>query len=111
MRGEYAPKAKVFEQRERRGTAHAVLSAREALAGNPDDVLVMFVDTPLVGRTHFRVCAGTRRRRSRRGAGLQARKSPRAMGGSSCRAASSSRIREEREATAKSAKSAYATAA
>ena len=48
---QYAPKAKVFEQRERRGTAHAVLSAREVLAGNPDDVLVMFVDTPLV-RSH-----------------------------------------------------------
>src|SRR5690242_4719043 len=44
----YAPKAKVFEQRERRGTAHAVLSARKALAGNADDVLVMFADTPLV---------------------------------------------------------------
>jgi bifunctional UDP-N-acetylglucosamine pyrophosphorylase / glucosamine-1-phosphate N-acetyltransferase len=43
-----APKAKIFEQRERRGTAHAVLSARRAIAPKSDDVLVMFADTPLV---------------------------------------------------------------
>jgi bifunctional UDP-N-acetylglucosamine pyrophosphorylase / glucosamine-1-phosphate N-acetyltransferase len=43
-----APNADVFEQRERLGTAHAVLSARAALARMPDDVLVMFADTPLV---------------------------------------------------------------
>jgi bifunctional UDP-N-acetylglucosamine pyrophosphorylase/glucosamine-1-phosphate N-acetyltransferase len=43
-----APNAGVFEQRERLGTAHAVLSARAALARKPDDVLVMFADTPLV---------------------------------------------------------------
>jgi bifunctional UDP-N-acetylglucosamine pyrophosphorylase / glucosamine-1-phosphate N-acetyltransferase len=43
-----APQADVFEQRERLGTAHAVLSARAAIAGKPDDILVMFADTPLV---------------------------------------------------------------
>jgi bifunctional UDP-N-acetylglucosamine pyrophosphorylase/glucosamine-1-phosphate N-acetyltransferase len=43
-----APAADVFEQRERLGTAHAVLAARAALARKPDDVLVMFADTPLV---------------------------------------------------------------
>jgi bifunctional UDP-N-acetylglucosamine pyrophosphorylase/glucosamine-1-phosphate N-acetyltransferase len=43
-----APKAKVFEQRERLGTAHAVLAARDAIANGADDILVMFVDTPLV---------------------------------------------------------------
>ena len=43
-----APKAKLFEQRERRGTAHAVLAARKAIARKPDDILVMFADTPLV---------------------------------------------------------------
>jgi bifunctional UDP-N-acetylglucosamine pyrophosphorylase/glucosamine-1-phosphate N-acetyltransferase len=43
-----APNANVFEQTERLGTAHAVLSARAALARKPDDVLVMFADTPLV---------------------------------------------------------------
>jgi bifunctional UDP-N-acetylglucosamine pyrophosphorylase/glucosamine-1-phosphate N-acetyltransferase len=42
-----APAAQIFEQRERKGTAHAVLAAREALCG--DDILVMFSDTPLVG--------------------------------------------------------------
>jgi bifunctional UDP-N-acetylglucosamine pyrophosphorylase/glucosamine-1-phosphate N-acetyltransferase len=43
-----APQADVFEQRERVGTAHAVLSARAAIARKPDDILVMFADTPLV---------------------------------------------------------------
>jgi bifunctional UDP-N-acetylglucosamine pyrophosphorylase/glucosamine-1-phosphate N-acetyltransferase len=43
-----APQAQVFEQRERKGTAHAVLAARAALAGGADDVLVIFADTPLV---------------------------------------------------------------
>lgn len=43
-----APDAAVFGQRERLGTAHAVLAARRALAETPDDVLVMFADTPLV---------------------------------------------------------------
>lgn len=42
------PAAKVFEQRERRGTAHAVLTAREAITRGFDDILVMFADTPLV---------------------------------------------------------------
>ena len=44
----YAPKAQIFEQRERRGTAHAVLAVREAIARGVDDVVVMFGDTPLV---------------------------------------------------------------
>ncbi|HEY5379604.1 MAG TPA: bifunctional UDP-N-acetylglucosamine diphosphorylase/glucosamine-1-phosphate N-acetyltransferase GlmU [Pseudolabrys sp.] len=44
----FAPKAKLFEQKERRGTAHAVLAARKAIARKPDDILVMFSDTPLV---------------------------------------------------------------
>jgi bifunctional UDP-N-acetylglucosamine pyrophosphorylase/glucosamine-1-phosphate N-acetyltransferase len=43
-----APQAQVFEQRERRGTAHAVLSARAAIERGTSDILVMFVDTPLV---------------------------------------------------------------
>ncbi len=42
------PKAQIFEQSERRGTAHAVLAARPAIARKPDDILVMFSDTPLV---------------------------------------------------------------
>lgn len=42
------PSAQVFVQTERRGTAHAVLAAREALARGYDDVLIAFADTPLV---------------------------------------------------------------
>ncbi|GAU84792.1 N-acetylglucosamine-1-phosphate uridyltransferase [Bosea sp. BIWAKO-01] len=42
------PSARVFVQAERRGTAHAVLAARAALAEGYDDVLVAFADTPLV---------------------------------------------------------------
>jgi bifunctional UDP-N-acetylglucosamine pyrophosphorylase/glucosamine-1-phosphate N-acetyltransferase len=43
-----APKTKIFVQKERRGTAHAVLAARKAIVGGADDILVMFADTPLV---------------------------------------------------------------
>jgi len=43
-----APGAGVFEQRDRLGTAHAVLVARDAIAKGADDILVMFADTPLV---------------------------------------------------------------
>ena len=43
-----APNAGIFEQTQRRGTAHAVLAARKAIARGADDILVMFADTPLV---------------------------------------------------------------
>ncbi len=43
-----SPQAQVFEQRERLGTAHAVLAARKAIEAGADDILVMFADTPLV---------------------------------------------------------------
>ena len=43
-----APNARVFIQKERLGTAHAVLAAREALTGSTADVLVIFADTPLI---------------------------------------------------------------
>lgn len=42
------PQAGIFVQKERRGTAHAVLAAREALAAAADDVIIAFGDTPLV---------------------------------------------------------------
>jgi bifunctional UDP-N-acetylglucosamine pyrophosphorylase / glucosamine-1-phosphate N-acetyltransferase len=42
------PAAAIFVQAERRGTAHAVLAARAAIARGADDVLVVFADTPLV---------------------------------------------------------------
>lgn len=38
----------IFVQRERLGTAHAVLAARAAIARGYDDILVVFADTPLV---------------------------------------------------------------
>jgi bifunctional UDP-N-acetylglucosamine pyrophosphorylase/glucosamine-1-phosphate N-acetyltransferase len=44
----HTPDAAVFVQAERRGTAHAVLAAREAIAEGADDILVLFGDTPLV---------------------------------------------------------------
>ena len=37
-----------FEQVERKGTAHAVLAARDALQAGYDDILVVFGDTPLI---------------------------------------------------------------
>ena len=42
------PSAAIFVQTERRGTAHAVLAARDAIAKGADDILVVFADTPLV---------------------------------------------------------------
>ncbi len=37
-----------FVQRERRGTAHAVLAARSAIAKRPDDILIVYGDTPFI---------------------------------------------------------------
>jgi bifunctional UDP-N-acetylglucosamine pyrophosphorylase/glucosamine-1-phosphate N-acetyltransferase len=37
-----------FVQRERRGTAHAVLAARPALERKADDILIVYGDTPLI---------------------------------------------------------------
>jgi bifunctional UDP-N-acetylglucosamine pyrophosphorylase/glucosamine-1-phosphate N-acetyltransferase len=42
------PGAEVFVQGDRKGTAHAVLAAKSAIARAPDDVLVIFADTPLI---------------------------------------------------------------
>lgn len=42
------PDAEIFVQRERLGTGHAVLSARQALARRPDDIIIVYADTPLV---------------------------------------------------------------
>jgi bifunctional UDP-N-acetylglucosamine pyrophosphorylase/glucosamine-1-phosphate N-acetyltransferase len=43
-----APSAKSFVQQERRGTAHAVLAARGAIQRQPDDILIVYGDTPLI---------------------------------------------------------------
>src|SRR6202051_2968157 len=42
------PGTAIFVQRERRGTAHAVLAAKAAIAKQPDDILVVYGDTPLI---------------------------------------------------------------
>ena len=42
------PGTQIFVQRERRGTAHAVLAARAAIEKGADDVLIVFGDTPLI---------------------------------------------------------------
>jgi bifunctional UDP-N-acetylglucosamine pyrophosphorylase/glucosamine-1-phosphate N-acetyltransferase len=47
------PDAKVFVQRERLGTAHAVLAAREAITHGADDLLIAFGDTPLISAETF----------------------------------------------------------
>jgi bifunctional UDP-N-acetylglucosamine pyrophosphorylase/glucosamine-1-phosphate N-acetyltransferase len=46
-----SPNAECFVQRERRGTAHAVLAARTAIERQPDEILVVYGDTPLVHPT------------------------------------------------------------
>jgi bifunctional UDP-N-acetylglucosamine pyrophosphorylase/glucosamine-1-phosphate N-acetyltransferase len=52
------PDASTFVQRERLGTAHAVLAAREAIARGADDLLIAFGDTPLIsGETFARMRA------------------------------------------------------
>src|SRR5271165_2798512 len=43
-----APGVAIFVQRERRGTAHAVLAAREAIARGYDDIIVAYADIPLI---------------------------------------------------------------
>jgi len=42
------PDAEIFVQSERRGTAHAVLAAKPAVARGFDDILVIYGDTPLI---------------------------------------------------------------
>ncbi len=43
-----APAAEVYVQTERRGTAHAVLAARKAIARGVDEILIVLADTPLI---------------------------------------------------------------
>jgi bifunctional UDP-N-acetylglucosamine pyrophosphorylase/glucosamine-1-phosphate N-acetyltransferase len=47
------PDAETFVQRERLGTAHAVLAARAAIACGADDLLIAFGDTPLISAETF----------------------------------------------------------
>ncbi len=43
-----APGAVSFIQRERHGTADAVLAAKTAIARRPDDILIVYADTPFI---------------------------------------------------------------
>ncbi|MDB5503726.1 MAG: UDP-N-acetylglucosamine pyrophosphorylase / glucosamine-phosphate N-acetyltransferase, partial [Tardiphaga sp.] len=47
------PDAATFIQRERLGTAHAVLAAKAAIAQGADDILIAFGDTPLISADTF----------------------------------------------------------
>lgn len=40
--------AEIYVQRKRRGTAHAVLAAKAAIARGADDIVIIFGDTPLI---------------------------------------------------------------
>lgn len=55
--GRVAPNASVVEQRERRGTAHAVLQAEAQIARGFGAVVVLFGDTPLVRAETVRALA------------------------------------------------------
>lgn len=44
----FAPRAEIYVQEQRLGTAHAVLGARHAIERGYDDLLIMFGDTPLI---------------------------------------------------------------
>jgi bifunctional UDP-N-acetylglucosamine pyrophosphorylase/glucosamine-1-phosphate N-acetyltransferase len=43
-----SPGAEIYAQSERRGTAHAVLAAKAAIARGADDIVIIFGDTPLI---------------------------------------------------------------
>jgi bifunctional UDP-N-acetylglucosamine pyrophosphorylase/glucosamine-1-phosphate N-acetyltransferase len=47
------PEAATYVQRDRLGTAHAVLAAREAIERGADDLLIVFGDTPLISAATF----------------------------------------------------------
>jgi bifunctional UDP-N-acetylglucosamine pyrophosphorylase / glucosamine-1-phosphate N-acetyltransferase len=47
------PAASIYRQNERRGTAHAVLMARDAIERDAGQIIVMFADTPLVRKETF----------------------------------------------------------
>jgi bifunctional UDP-N-acetylglucosamine pyrophosphorylase / glucosamine-1-phosphate N-acetyltransferase len=52
------PEAEIHVQSERRGTGHAVLMARDAIARGADDVVVIFGDTPLLSSQALRRLRG-----------------------------------------------------
>ena len=70
------PSAAIFIQRERRGTAHAVLAAKSAIERGADDILIVYGDTPLIRpATLSRLRAPLAARRRACGLRLSARRS------------------------------------
>ena len=49
----HRPDVETFVQLDRKGTAHAVLAARQALARGADDLIIAFGDTPLISAETF----------------------------------------------------------
>jgi bifunctional UDP-N-acetylglucosamine pyrophosphorylase/glucosamine-1-phosphate N-acetyltransferase len=49
----YRGDVETFVQRDRMGTAHAVLAARETIARGADDLIIAFGDTPLISAATF----------------------------------------------------------
>jgi bifunctional UDP-N-acetylglucosamine pyrophosphorylase/glucosamine-1-phosphate N-acetyltransferase len=49
----YRGDAETFVQRDRMGTAHAVLAARKTIARGADDLIIAFGDTPLISAATF----------------------------------------------------------
>jgi bifunctional UDP-N-acetylglucosamine pyrophosphorylase / glucosamine-1-phosphate N-acetyltransferase len=58
----YRPDVETFVQRDRKGTAHAVLAARDALARGADDLIIAFGDTPLISAATFERLRGALKR-------------------------------------------------
>ena len=94
------PGVEVFVQRERLGTAHAVLSARGACSSPVRRRRVAFADTPLVSADTFARPAGAPRRGARPSPCSASRRRIRpATAASSSRTARLAAIREHRDAT------------
>lgn len=52
------PGAEIYVQKERRGTAHATLMAKAAIARGADDIVIIFGDTPLIRAQTLRKLRG-----------------------------------------------------
>jgi bifunctional UDP-N-acetylglucosamine pyrophosphorylase/glucosamine-1-phosphate N-acetyltransferase len=52
------PDAEIYVQQDRRGTAHAVLMAKTAIARGADDIVIIFGDTPLIRADTLRKLRG-----------------------------------------------------
>ena len=107
------PGAATFVQRERRGTAHAVvLAAKATIDKKPDDILVVDGDTPLIRPDTLTRLRAARQGCGGCGAGVSAVRSDRATAVSSRQATSSLPFAARRPMPARaSAKSSCATAA